>query len=663
MATVKALHIAIGANTSGFSRGMKKARRELRTFMRSAAPIGRAVKSGFLAAGAGVAAVVGGVALAVRSFAQFESAMLRVKAVTGATGSDFKAMSDQAKQLGATTAFTAQEAAQGMGFLGQAGFSANEIMEAMPSVLDLAAAGQLELADAADITASVLRGFGKSAAEAGNVADILAKAASSSNTSVQEMGEGFKFVGPVASAMGVSIEETAALLGVLADAGLKGSLGGTGLRQALVKLGPEIIKSGGDVTATLKKLDSEGIRAVTGAMKDLGARAGTAAIALANNTERAEELTEAMRNADGTTKDMADTLMSGVTGSALELKSAFDAVVQGIGEAFGPASIGFMDSLAEALGVLLDQVKKLGERFGSTELSGSKAFEMLLDGLEELAVGAMFVGDTFRAVFLGLRVAIGGLLTAIVAFLREFSNVAGMVVGLFSDEAAKDIEDGVVMLTHLRDELASGVISDADAIGGLFNETGVRKTFDDMRDALKTTQEVAEEVTEEIKTGLEEVAETVQEKVVPTLGEMFPDLAKVRGNFQATAEEIRKTLSAAGVGEGVISASIEEGIKLSDLREIESRLAEIDLAEALLGSGGLAGAIDPERLRKTILESLPEAAKADEPETPKTTNEAIATVLGSVKVDTQSGKRDSDNLEKIAKNTAKTAASNEVPFS
>lgn len=83
-------------------------------------------------------------------------------------------------------------------------------------------------------------------------------------------------------------------------------------------------------------------------MKDLGARAGTAAIALANNTERAEELTEAMRNADGTTKDMADTLMSGVTGSALELKSAFDAVVQGIGEAFGPASIGFMDSLAEA---------------------------------------------------------------------------------------------------------------------------------------------------------------------------------------------------------------------------------------------------------------------------------------------------------------------------
>jgi hypothetical protein len=479
------------------------------------------------------------------------------------------------------------------------------------------------------------------------VADILAKAASSSNTSVQEMGEGFKFVGPVASAMGVSIEETAALLGVLADAGLKGSLGGTGLRQALVKLGPEIIKSGGDVTATLKKLDSEGIRAVTSAMKDLGARAGTAAIALANNTDRAEELTEAMHNAGGTSKDMADTLMSGVTGSALELKSAFDAVVQGVGEAFGPASIGFMDSMAEALGIVLSQVKNLGERFGSTELQGSKAFDMLLDGLEELAVGAMFVGDTFRAIFLGLRVAIGGLLTAIVAFLREFSNISGMVVGLFSDEAAKDIEDGVLMLTHLRDELASGVISDADAIGGLFDETGVRKTFDNMREE-----------------GMEEVAKTVQEKVIPSLGEMFPDLAKVREDFQATADEIRQTLTAAGVGEEVIAASIAEGIKLSDLREIENRLAEIDLAEALIGKGGLAGAIDPDRLRQTILESLPEAAEAQELEGPKGVQaDAIQTVLGAVKVDTQAGKKDSDNLERIAKNTANLADNREVPFS
>ena len=664
MATVKALHIAVGARTGGFQRGMKKARRELRTFMRSARPVGAVLRRSFLAAGAGVAALVGGVALAVRSFAQFESAMLRVKAVTGASEASFVALSEQAKKLGATTAFTAQEAAQGMGFLGQAGFSANEIMEAMPSVLDLAAAGQLELADAADITASVLRGFGKSASEASNVADILAKAASSSNTSVQEMGEGFKFVGPVASAMGVSIEETAALLGVLADAGLKGSLGGTGLRQALVKLGPEIIKSGGDVTATLKKLDSEGIRAVTSAMKDLGARAGTAAIALANNTDRAEELTEAMHNAGGTSKDMADTLMSGVTGSALELKSAFDAVVQGVGEAFGPASIGFMDAMAEALGVVLSQVKSLGERFGSSELQGSKAFEMLLDGLEELAVGAMYVGDTFRAVFLGLRVGIGGLLTAIVAFLREFSNVAGMVVGLFSDEAAKDIQDGVVMLTHLRDELASGVVSDLDAMGGLFDETGVRNTFDDMRQALTATSEVAEEVTDTIQEGMEEVAKTVEEKVIPSLGEMFPDLAKVREDFKATADEIRQTLTAAGVGEEVIAASIAEGIKLSDLREIENRLAEIDLAEALIGKGGLAGAIDPDRLRQTILESLPEAAQAKEVEAPSGVQaDAIQTVLGAVKVDTQAGKKDSDNLERIAKNTANLADNREVPFS
>ncbi len=272
------------------------------------------------------------------------------------------------------------------------------------------------------------------------------------------MGEGFKFVGPVASAMGISIEETAAAMAKLSDAGLKGSLAGTGLRQALVKLGPDIIKQGGLLPA-LRALDSEGLRAVTTAMESLGARAGTAAIALANSVDDVERLTGVFENSDGAAQDMADTLMSRVTGAALRLKSAFDAVVQGVGEAFGPATIGFMDQVSTALGLVLGVTKKLGEQFGSTKDQGREAFSKVVDFLEELAVAGSYVIDGLRAGFLGLRVVIGAMLTAVVAFLREFSNASAVVVGFFSDEAAKDIEEGVEMLTHLRDELASGVVS------------------------------------------------------------------------------------------------------------------------------------------------------------------------------------------------------------
>ena len=629
--------------------------------MRSARPVGAVLRKSFLAAGAGVAAVVGGVALAVRSFAQFESSMLRVKAVTGASEEAFLAMSEQAKNLGATTAFTAQQAAEGMGFLGQAGFTTNEIMSAMPSVLNLAAAGQLELADAADITAAVLRGFGKSATEAANVADILATAAASSNTSVQEMGEGFKFVGPVASAMGVSIEETAALLSVLADAGLKGSLGGTGLRQALVQLGPEIIKSGGNVTETLKKLDSEGIRAVVDSMKKLGARAGTAAIAMANNTQRAEELTEAYGNVDGASKDMADTLMSRVTGAALRLKSAFDAVVQGVGEAFGPASIGFMDQVSTALGLVLGVTKKLGEQFGSTKDQGRQAFTKVVDFLEELAVAGSYVIDGLRAGFLGLRVVIGSVLTGLVALIFELVDAAAMATrALGFEETAGEIQQAADFLRVVRDELADGVVSDMDAMGELFDASGVRSTFAEIRSAMEDAGSAVEEVTEAMSSDLEKVADTVKEKIKPSLSELFPELGKVRGDFEATAAEIQATLSKAGVGEGIISATIEEGIKLSDLRAIEDRLGELDLAEALVSTGGLGEAIDVERLRQTILDKLP--ASVTEPEVDKGPGAVgIATALGQVKIDPGAQKKDSDNLESIAKSAQRLVEQGSEP--
>ena len=122
MATVKALHIAIGAKTDGFRRGLKRSQNDLSSFKSKVAGVGAGIAKGFAVGAAGIAAVGTAIGLATRSFAGFESGMLRVQAVSGATAHEMKVLTAQAEQLGATTAFSAKQAAEGMGFLGQAGF-------------------------------------------------------------------------------------------------------------------------------------------------------------------------------------------------------------------------------------------------------------------------------------------------------------------------------------------------------------------------------------------------------------------------------------------------------------------------------------------------------------------------------------------------------------
>ena len=135
--------------------------------------------------------------------------------------------------MGIATQCAAGEAADAMGFLAQAGFDANEILAATPGILQLAAAGELELAEAADIASNVLTQFGLKAAEIGRVNDILAKTASSTNVNVRQMAESFKFVGTTANQMGLSLEEVGATIGVIGNAGLQGSIAGSLLNPAV----------------------------------------------------------------------------------------------------------------------------------------------------------------------------------------------------------------------------------------------------------------------------------------------------------------------------------------------------------------------------------------------------------------------------------------------
>ena len=187
------------------------------------------------ASGAGLA-MGAGLVSSVKTGMDFQAAMSRVGAVSGATGGDFAKLEAQAEELGRTTVWSASQAAEGMQYLAMAGFKTNDILATMPGMLSLASAGQVELADAADISSNILSGFGLEAADIGRVSDVLTTTFTGSNTSLAGLGHTMKYAAPVAKSMGASLEVTAAMAAKLGDAGIQGEMAGTALRNVMLKL-------------------------------------------------------------------------------------------------------------------------------------------------------------------------------------------------------------------------------------------------------------------------------------------------------------------------------------------------------------------------------------------------------------------------------------------
>lgn len=308
--------------------------------------IGGMVRTLFLLAGIG--SVVAGIGSAGRAMADFEQQMAGVRAVTQPTAQEFDALSAKARELGASTEFSAGQAASGMRFLGQAGFNAAQQIAAIGSTLDLATAGQLDLAQAADITSNVLSGFRMRAEEADRVADALAKTSASANTNVSQLGDAMAYVAPVASALGLEVEGAAGAIGVLSDAGIQGSAAGTGLRRVLSSLAnpssaaEEALRSMGitldqvnpatnELTDIVDLLAARGLTAAD-ALTIFGDRGGPAILALTSQNERLRELTGTIEDSEGAASAMADTMRDTLQGDINELGSAIQELALTLGE-------------------------------------------------------------------------------------------------------------------------------------------------------------------------------------------------------------------------------------------------------------------------------------------------------------------------------------------
>ena len=391
-------------DTSKFSSGFKSAMNDLKVFGSKSATAEQKVKglsSAMTSAGStltkGLTLPLAGVgAASLKVATDFESGMAEVKAISGATGKDFEALTNKAKEMGAKTKFSATEASSAFKYMAMAGWDTNDMLNSISGVMNLAAASGEDLASVSDIVTDAMTAFGLSAdgtskvmkdgyekevSNATRFTDVLAKASSKSNTNVSMMGETFKYVAPAAGALGYSVEDTATAIGLMANSGIKGSQAGTALRSTLTRLAKptkqvqkvmdkyniSLTDSQGQVKP-LKQLMEE-LRGTFGNLTEAeqasvaaslaGQEGMSGLMAIVNSSdEDFNNLSDAIYNANGACDEMADTMLDTTKGSLELLKSALEGVGIAIGERLQP----YIRKLAEWLQGVAEWFTNLSDR-------------------------------------------------------------------------------------------------------------------------------------------------------------------------------------------------------------------------------------------------------------------------------------------------------------
>lgn len=322
--------------------------------------------------------------VSVKTAADFESSMSKVAAVSGATGSDLEALSKKAREMGSKTKFSASEAAEAMNYMAMAGWKTEDMLSGIEGVMNLAAASGEDLATTSDIVTDALTAFGLSAQDSGHFADVLAAASSNANTNVSMMGETFKYAAPIAGALGFSVEDTAEAIGLMANAGIKGSQAGTSLRTIMTNLSGDVKICGqniGEVTIATTNADGS-MRDLSDILADcrtafsglsesekaaaaeslVGKNAMSGFLALMNAGEGdIAKLSGAIDNCNGAAQSMADTMNDNLEGQLTILKSQLQELAISFGEILLPAVksiVSFLQGFINVLNSMPDGMKQ-----------------------------------------------------------------------------------------------------------------------------------------------------------------------------------------------------------------------------------------------------------------------------------------------------------------
>ncbi|WP_165000457.1 phage tail tape measure protein [Anaerophilus nitritogenes] len=415
-------------------------------------------------------------------FIEFEQQMANVRAITQATDTEFKMLNEEAKKLGRTTVFSATQSAEGMQYLAQAGWTTNQIIAGMPGLLSLAAASGEDLARTTDIISDTMTGFRMAASESNTVADIFAYTASSANTNVAMMGETMKYVAPIAESFGASIQQTSALIGMAANAGIKASQAGTSLRagflrmsdpkaraeMALDKLNVSFVDTKGnmkdvqeivkDLSYAFSKLNNSSQLAA--AQRIFGAEAATAWLSIIKQgPEALNEWVESLENADGTAAKMSE-IMINTTEGKIKL---FMSQIEGVW-------IDFYDRLSKGT---------TGEAFSNVLNGLVLALQSILPILEQIIIFTGYVinfmtehADILGPVIYGLVSALGtwlimiGLIAVKTAILNAIlgTNPLVLIISLVLGVVA-----ALIHAWKTNDKFAAGLMRTWNAILNFFD--------------------------------------------------------------------------------------------------------------------------------------------------------------------------------------------------
>jgi len=491
--TLKTLEI----QNNKFVQSIKTSGENLTKFGTNAMDIGKKLAIGVTVplVGVGVASVKVGM--------DFESAMSRVKAISGATGDSFKLLNDMALQLGKDTAFSAKEAAQGMENLASAGFNVDEIMKAMPGMLDLAASGGLDIATASDIAASALRGFGLDADKSGHVADVLAKVAADTNANVTDMGMALKYAAPPAHALGMSIEEVSAAIGIMSNSGIKGEQAGTTLRGSLISLaspsdaaakamsniGFNAFDAHGKMlpfkdvvellTKSTKKLTDEkkadalatifGKEALSGMMTLVDAGSG-----------KLDELTKSFKKSDGSAKEMATTMQDNAKSSIEQMIGSLET-----------AAIKIEQNIAPTIRQIALQIQEWANSFSN--LSPAVQQTIIVVALVVAAVAPLLI-------------LIGAMASGVGALI---TGIGAMVLVIKSWELAtiaQSVAQLILTATMNANGITKLIMVIAAIVAAMITYTNVTKNLTDGQDSLNSKLEESAMTYEKAKQSIDDHA-------------------------------------------------------------------------------------------------------------------------------------------------------------
>lgn len=466
-------------NVSSLGTKLQKTSQKLKTMGTNMTNVGKQAAIKFAIAGA----AIGGM---ISVFAGYEKQMSKVKAISGATEKEFSLLKNTARGLGATTKFSAKQAGEGMEFLALAGYNTNQTIAAMPGLLNLAAAGQLDLGKASDLVTDILSQYGLQAEYATNASDLFAKVQATANTNVELLGSAILAVGGTAKNAGVSLEETASIIGLLADQGLKGSAAGTAMNRMIldmVKKSGQLKKMGIDVYdlngefRSMADIVGDVEKAIAGktAQEAMAIKMQVTGIfgqqslnrLLQAGSNRMREFTAASSDNTGVAKKMADTMEDNLVGSITKLKSALQEAMIAISEQIMPVIkllVSTVQGLTDKFNNLSPGVKKfIGyAALVATAITGITAVVLLLIGSFMKLKAFMITMNVFLAAnpFVLIATAIAAVIAASILLYANW------------DKVVKFFKDTLKKIPEWFEVLKNKAIEIAGILGGIFLDLG-----------------------------------------------------------------------------------------------------------------------------------------------------------------------------------------------